>query len=299
MTVDDAIDRFLHFIAAERRLSTHTVQAYGSDCAEFARGLDRRSIGSIGEVRPGDVVACLSEVKERGLSARSRARMLSALRGLFRYMVREGVVAVDPTSDLRRPRQGRRLPNSLSRETVGALLNADAAEPLDSLLARDVTMVELAYATGLRVSELVSLKVSQINLEAGFLTVVGKGRKERAVPIGTYARQRLERYLVEVRPELLAGRLSAYLFVTRRATCMTRQTFWRRLRKIAARADVRQRLSPHSLRHAFATHLIEGGADLRAIQLMLGHVDLGTTEVYTHVARDRLREVHKKFHPRP
>lgn len=299
MTLDEAIDRFLHHMAAERRLSSQTVEAYGRDCAELARSLERRSIDTIEAVRPGDIVAYLSELTDRKLAARSRARMLSAVRGLFRYMVREGRVALDPTVDLSRPRQGRRLPVSLSRESVGALLEADASEPLDPLLARDVTMVELVYATGLRVSELVSLRVAQVNLEGGFLTVVGKGRKERAVPIGTYARERLLRYLAETRPALLAGRLSADLFVSRRGRAMTRQSFWQRLRKVALRADVRQRLSPHTLRHAFATHLIEGGADLRAIQLMLGHVDIGTTEVYTHVARERLREVHKKYHPRP
>jgi integrase/recombinase XerD len=299
MRADDAIDVFLHYLAAERRLSAHTVEAYGRDCAELARGLDRRSVTAVEDVRSGDIVAFLSELNDRGLSARSRARMLSAVRGLFRYMVREGVVPIDPTCDLRRPRQGRRLPVSLSRETVGALLAADATSPDDPLLARDVAMVELVYATGLRVSEVVSLRVAQVNLEGGFLTVVGKGRKERAVPIGTYARRRILQYLEEVRPVLLAGRLSPDLFVTRRGSGMSRQGFWRRLRAIAVRADVRQRLSPHTLRHAFATHLVEGGADLRAIQLMLGHADIGTTEIYTHVARDRLREVHKKFHPRP
>ncbi len=298
MRIDEAIDRFLHFLAAERRLSSHTIEAYGRDCGELARSLDRRSVSEIESVGAADIVAFLGEIKERGLSARSRARALSAVRGLFRYMVREHVLEVDPAADLRRPRQGRRLPSSLGRETVGALL-AEGDVPPDDLVERDVTMVELAYATGLRVSELVSLSLSQINLEAGYLTVVGKGRKERAVPIGTYARDRLLRYLEHARPAILHGRVSNSVFVTRRGSAMTRQSFWQRLRKLAARADVRQRFSPHTLRHAFATHLIEGGADLRAIQLMLGHADIGTTEVYTHVARERLREVHKKFHPRP
>lgn len=299
MTIDDAIDQYLHHLAAERRMSAQTVEAYGRDCAALARSLERRSITVVEGVRPGDIVGFLSDLTDRKLAARSRARMLSAVRGLFRFMVREGRIPVDPTVDLVRPRQGRRLPVSVSREAVGSLLAADAGEDSDPLLARDVTMVELVYATGLRVSELVGLRVAQVNLEAGFLTVVGKGRKERAVPIGKYARERLLRYLAEVRPVLLGGRLGTELFVSRYGRAMTRQAFWARLRKLALRSDVRQRLSPHTLRHAFATHLVEGGADLRAIQLMLGHADIGTTEVYTHVARDRLREVHKKFHPRP
>ncbi len=279
-------------------MSSNTVQAYGRDCGEFARSLERRSVSAIDKVGASDVVAFLGEIKERGLSARSRARALSAVRGLFRYMVREHVIDVDPATDLRRPRQGRRLPSTMSRETVGALL-AEGGGAADDLLERDVTMVELVYATGLRVSELVSLTLSQVNLEAGYLTVVGKGRKERAVPIGSYARDRVLRYLEGPRTSILHGRLSNQLFVTRRGRAMTRQSFWQRLRKLAARADVQQHFSPHTLRHAFATHLVEGGADLRAIQLMLGHSDIGTTEIYTHVARERLREVHKKFHPRP
>jgi len=194
-------------------------------------------------------------------------------------------------------RQGRKLPATLSRESVAAML--DATGEVDPLTLRDITMVELIYATGLRVSEVVSLELAQINLEAGFLTVIGKGRKERAVPIGTYARARLLDYVNGVRPMILGRRLSQDVFVTRRGRGMTRQSFWQRLRKVASRAEVRQRLSPHTLRHAFATHLIEGGADLRAIQLMLGHADIATTEIYTHVARERLREVHKKYHPRP
>lgn len=299
MTIDEAIDRYLYYLAAERRMSARTVEAYGRDCAALARSLHERSVTQVGEVRPGDVVAYLTDLTARRIGARSRARALSAVRGLFRYMVRENCIDIDPTIDLRRPRQGRRLPKTLSRESVTALLLADQHEPDDPLLDRDVTMVELVYATGLRVSELVSLRVVQVNLEAGFLTVVGKGRKERAVPIGRFARERLLRYLGDVRPRLLAGRLSGDLFVTRRGRAMSRQSFWARLRKLALRADVRQRLSPHTLRHAFATHLVEGGADLRAIQLMLGHADISTTEVYTHVARDHLREVHKRFHPRP
>jgi integrase/recombinase XerD len=296
VNVDEAIDRFLTTLATERRLADNTVAAYGCDCAALARCLEAQGVTRIEAVRPGHLVRFLEESSERGLAARSRARALAALRGLFGLMLRDKAIAKDPSRELRRPRLGRRLPKSLSRGDVVQLLD-DASE--NPLVRRDVAMVELAYASGLRVSELVSLTVSQVNLEGGFLTVIGKGGKERAVPIGTLARQRLLAYLEEVRPLILRGRLSRHLFVTRFARPMSRQAFWQRLRLVARRADLRARLSPHTLRHAFATHLVEGGADLRAIQMMLGHADISTTEVYTHVASDRLREVHKKFHPRP
>ncbi len=295
MTLDDAIEGYLAHLATERRLSRHTVEAYGRDCRALAGSLTGST--AIEAIDAADVVRFLSAIKKSGSSARSRARALSAVRGLFRYLVRERLIESDPTAELRRPRQGRRLPASINRDHVAKLLDVPSLD--DPLLARDVTMVEVVYATGLRVSELIDLRLYQINLEAGFLTVVGKGRKERAVPIGKVACRRLRDYLEQVRPLILRGRLSDCVFVTVRGRGMTRQSFWQRLRKVAQRADVRQHLSPHTLRHAFATHLVEGGADLRAIQLMLGHADIGTTEVYTHVAGERLREVHKKFHPRP
>jgi integrase/recombinase XerD len=293
--VDAAVDRYLTWLAAERRASPHTLAAYGRDCSALAHFLERQGVTDPTAVLPGHLVGFLEAEQHRGLDARSRARGLAALRGLFAFLVREGVLATDPSRELRRPRLGRRLPASLGREAVGQLLAATAVDPL---VQRDVAMIELVYAAGLRVSEIVALTVSQVKLEAGYLTVVGKGRKERAVPIGRMARERLLAYLKDVRPQILGRRLSAYLFVTRAGTSMTRQAFWQRLRRRAVQAEVRQRLSPHTLRHAFATHLVEGGADLRAVQLMLGHADIATTEIYTHVARERLREVHRKFHPR-
>src|SRR5262249_8210758 len=199
------------------------------------------------------------------------------------------------TRQLRSPRVGQRLPRSLRGEEVAELL---AGVPTDSLTQRDSAMIELVYATGLRVSEVVSLRVNQVNLEGGYLTVVGKGSKERVVPIGRYARQRLLVYLQEARPKILAGRLSPTLFVNRAGRRLTRQGFWLRLRLAVRRAGLAGKISPHTLRHAFATHLVERGADLRAVQMMLGHADIATTQIYTHVARERLRAVHKRFHPR-
>jgi integrase/recombinase XerD len=241
------------------------------------------------------VISFLEGLHRRGLSARSRARVFAALRGFFAFLVREGVVPADPTRDLHRPRLAPRLPRSLSPEEVVRLLSDADDRPLGR---RDGAMIELVYATGLRVSEAVSLKVNQVNLEGGYLTVIGKGGKERVVPVGSVARQRLLDYLGTTRPQLLRGRLSPYLFVGRAGRRLTRQAFWKRLRLLVRHAGVGGRVSPHTLRHAFATHLVERGADLRAVQLMLGHADIATTQIYTHVARDRLRAVHRKYHPR-
>lgn len=292
---DAAIDRYLTWLATERRVSPHTLTGYGHDCARLAAHLAGEGVHAPEAVLPGHVAGFLAAAQARGLAPRSRARALAAVRGLFAFLVREGVLPVDPTRSLRRPRLGRRLPRSVGQTSMAELL-ASAAD--DVLEQRDLAMIELVYACGLRVSEVIGLTVTQVRLEAGYLTVVGKGRKERAVPIGRAARERLLAYLRDVRPQLLGRRLSPYLFVTRAGRPMVRQTFARRLRRHVLRAGLREPVSPHTLRHAFATHLVEGGADLRAVQLMLGHADIATTEVYTHVARDRLREVHKKFHPR-
>lgn len=294
-SLDAVVDRYLRYLAAERGASPHTLAAYSRDCAALVDALEEQAVRAAPEVLPGHIVRFLEEAQRRGLSARSRARALAAVRGLFAFLLREGVIARDPSRELRRPRLGRRLPQSLSRNGVVQLLGGSEGS---ALAQRDLAMVELIYASGLRVSEVVSLRVSQVNLEAAYLTVVGKGRKERAVPIGTYARERLLAYLRDARPQILGRRLSPYLFVTRAGRPMTRQGFWQRLRQRVRACGMADRISPHTLRHAFATHLVEGGADLRAVQVMLGHADIGTTEIYTHVARDRLRDIHRKFHPR-
>jgi integrase/recombinase XerD len=295
LLTDAAVDRFLNYLAAEKGLAANSVLAYSHDLAAFLDHLERRHIAAPGAVQARDIVSFLEELQERRLSGRTRARMLVALRGFFAFLVREEILGADPTRDVHLPRLGQRLPRSLGPEEVSQLLSAAAT---DSLTQRDQAMIELGYATGLRVSEVVSLKVSQVNLEAGYLTVVGKGSKERAVPIGSYARQRLLVYLQEARPKILNGRLSPFLFVSRAGRRLSRQGFWQRLRLAVRRSGIDGKVSPHTLRHAFATHLVERGADLRAVQMMLGHSDIATTQIYTHVARERLRAVHKKFHPR-
>jgi integrase/recombinase XerD len=305
-TIDTVIDAFLTYLATERGLSPHTISAYGSDLSQLAAHLERQGVTAIPAVRAAHLVKFLEALARRGLSARSRARMLAAVRMLFAYLLRERILDTSPTQDLQLPRLPARLPRSLSRADVLQLIEPPAppgrtkppAAAAALRAARDAAMVELIYATGLRVSEVVSLKVNQLNLEAGFVTVVGKGRKERVVPVGQFACGRVREYLADTRPVLLRGRASPYLFVSARAKPLTRRAFGALLSKRARRAGVRGKVSPHTLRHAFATHLVDGGADLRAVQMMLGHADIATTQVYTHVARDRLREVHRKFHPR-
>lgn len=293
--VDQHIDRFLAHLATERGLARASMTAYARDLVALAAYLEQAGVR-----RPGDATAVhlrgfLQHLERRRLTARSRARMLSTVRGFFNFLVRERDLKVNPAADLRRPRLGQKLPRSLAIEEVAQLLASPGATPL---AIRDGAMLELVYAAGLRVSEVVRLRANQVNLEAGFLTVTGKGSKERVVPVGTQARQRLMTYLTTSRAQLLRGRVSPYLFVTRAGRPMSRQAFWVVVRKYVRQCGLSGRISPHTLRHAFATHLVERGADLRAVQMMLGHADISTTQIYTHVARDRLRAIHRRFHPR-
>ena len=294
LVTDLHVDRFLNYLAAEKGLATNTLSAYGRDLAALLDHLEGRHVARPQDVQGSDIVSFLEALHRRGLSARSRARALAAMRGFFGFLVREMAIAADPTLDLHLPRLGQRLPRSLSPDEVQQLL----AQQSDGVLAqRDGAMIELVYATGLRVSEVVSLKVNQVNLEASYLNVIGKGSKERGVPIGTYARQRVLDYLQQTRPKLLAGRLSPYLFVSRAGRKLSRQGFWLRLRRVVLQTGLRGKVSPHTLRHAFATHLVEHDADLRAVQMMLGHADISTTQIYTHVVTDELRDLLEAAHP--
>jgi len=238
----------------------------------------------------------LSQSQEQGLAPRSRARLLSALRGFFKFMVRDSHLPESPVANLTSPRLRRQLPSVLSVTEVERLLAQPNPElPLGQ---RDAAMLELLYGTGLRVSELVSLTLARVNLEVGFLVVLGKGSKERIVPVGEAATEAVRSYLMGSRPRLLKGKMTETLFITNRGAAMTRQGFWKLLKKYGREAGLKKELTPHILRHSFATHLLERGADLRSVQMMLGHADISTTQIYTHVARERLREVHKKYHPR-
>jgi integrase/recombinase XerD len=294
--LDALIDRFLVYAAVEKGLAANTIGAYGRDLAEFAAILDDGKRATPREISATDVVAHLENLHARGRAPRSRARVLAALRSFFSFLVREEILDDMPTRDVRFPRLGQSLPKIVAEAEIEQILEV----PEDSArIARDLAIVDLIYSAGLRVSEAVSLKIDEVNLEAGFLTVVGKGRKQRVVPLGVMARERLAAYLKNVRPELARGKPgSRFFFLGKGGRHLSRQGFWGRLRQMRLRAGVSREMSPHTLRHAFATHLLEHGADLRAVQMMLGHADIATTQIYTHVARDRLREVHKKFHPR-
>lgn len=294
---DTRIDAFLAYITVEKGLAANTVEAYGRDLAALRRYLASQQVDDVRETGSRHLVGFLSALRDRGLSARSQARVLTALRRFFRFLEREGVLPDgDPTAHLLLPKIGRPLPYAPSRPQIEAVL--DKPDPAAPLGMRDQAMLELLYATGLRVSELVKLEVKQINLEAGFLRVRGKGGRERVVPLGAQAREKVLTYLNTARPALLKERTSPYLFVSRSAKPMTRQAFWHLLKTYALQSTEGGRLYPHAFRHAFATHLLDGGADLRAVQAMLGHVDIATTQIYTHLTHERLREVHKKFHPR-
>ena len=295
-TVDQAIQQFLDHLRVERELTPATVAAYGSDLARFAHFAAARTIQSVDAVRSIDILDFLVHLTERKLSARSQARRLVALRQFFRFLKAERIAPSDPTEDVDLPRFGRKLPDFLSVDEIDRLLAApDRRTPRGM---RDAAMLETLYATGLRVSELVKLRLRDLNFDAGYLMTFGKGRKERLVPVGESALASVRAYVEQARSAATKARAIDTLFLTHHGRAMTRQGFWKLLGRYATAAGIRKRISPHKLRHSFATHLVERGADLRAVQAMLGHADIGTTEIYTHVSRGHLRSVYDRFHPR-
>lgn len=289
------IERFVDALWMERGLSENTLAAYRNDLAGLATSLAGTGRG-LPDARRADLLGYLSERVAAGAKPRSTARLLSSMRRYYRYLVREGRLREDPSVRIDTPRIGRPLPDSLSEAEVEALLQAPEVD--DPLGLRDRAMLELLYACGLRVSELVGLATDQVNLQQGVVRLTGKGNKERLVPLGEEAIDWLQRYLATGRPALSANAAARQLFITRRGTGMTRQAFWYRLRAYAAKSGINKHLSPHTLRHAFATHLLNHGADLRVVQMLLGHSDLSTTQIYTHVARERLKDLHAQHHPR-
>ena len=289
------VDRFLDAIWMERGLSQNTLGAYRADLMTLCRELAKDG-KVIEEAEKSDLLNFIAGRVESGAKPRSTARQLSSFRRFFRYIMREGLRNEDPTAEIEMPRIGRTLPKTLSEDEVDSLLNApNTDEPLGH---RDRAMLELLYATGLRVSELINLKQSQVNFNQGVLRIVGKGDRERLIPLGEESQRWLKDFIEGSRMEILLERQTDYLFPTRRGDRMTRQAFWHIIKRYAEKAGIHKKLSPHSLRHAFATHLLNRGADLRVVQLLLGHSDLSTTQIYTHVARERLKDLHGKHHPR-
>jgi integrase/recombinase XerD len=285
---------YLAVLLVERGLAGHSVAAYRSDLESFGAWLARRGV-AVTACERADLRRYLTELRGRGLAARSAARALASLRGFYRYLLERGETASDPTLELESPKLLRALPRFLSDQEVEALLAVpDTAKPLG---VRDRAMLETLYATGVRVSELVSLKTVDLRLDPGYVRVWGKGSKERVVPVGSQARAWLVRYLEGVRPRL-DSRRAPELFLSVRGAGLTRQSLWILVKRYGLQAGIRSRLSPHVVRHSFATHLLEHGADLRAVQAMLGHSDISTTEIYTHITRERLRQLYDRTHPR-
>ncbi len=297
MATSPDIEQFIDALWMERGLSDNSLSAYRTDLAHYQAWLDKAGAGrQLRQADGADLQRYLGLRLKRGRSPRSTARLLSCLRSFYRYALRQNWCVTDPTADVESPKMGRALPKSLSEQDVDALLSApDVESPIE---LRDKAMLELLYACGLRVSELVGLTQLNVSLNQGVVRVLGKGSKERLVPMGEEALDWLMRYLREGRPLIVEKKANDWLFPSIRGQGMTRQTFWHRIKLYAKRAGIKAPLSPHTLRHAFATHLLNHGADLRVVQMLLGHSDLTTTQIYTHVAQQRLQDLHAKHHPR-
>jgi integrase/recombinase XerD len=294
-SADQLLDQFMAHIKVEKGLSVNTIAAYNRDLLGFFEFLKTRGVTPL-RVGQHDLLSFMAERRVQ-LAARSLARCLVSIRMFYRFCVTEGKITSNPARLLGIPKLYQHLPHILSRDEVEALLT----QPDDQTLLgkRDKAMMEILYATGLRVTELIGLKAHNINLEAGFIRTIGKGSKERIIPMGGKAIDALKEYLQSARPAFLRKRKSSSLFLNRRGNPMTRQGFWKILKHYALKAGIARNVTPHTLRHSFATHLLEGGADLRSVQMMLGHSDISTTQIYTHVARERLKEIHERYHPRP
>jgi integrase/recombinase XerD len=291
----DPVAGFLGTLQAERGASRHTLVAYRRDLADFQHFLDRAGHRLV-TVRPDDVVSYLEHARKRGLKPASIARRLAAVRGLYRHLLREEALTRDPTEHVETPRAGRPLPKTLSREAAATLVEAIDGD--DPRAVRDRTLLEVLYATGMRASECLGLRPEDVNLNAGYALCTGKGQKQRLVPLGAQAIAWLRRYLGDARPRFTRTRDCGRVFVNPRGGPLSRQSLWTIVRRAATAAGLRRKVSPHVLRHSFASHLLEGGADLRAVQAMLGHADIATTQIYTHLPSDALKRMYRTFHPR-
>lgn len=292
----DLIQDFLTYLSAEKGLSRNTVESYNLDLRKFQEFLSSRD-KELGSFSRADIIDFIEQLRDKGYSMSSICRFISSIKGLCRYLIIENMVKEDPSENLQSPKKWERLPKSLSISEIRTLLESGFTGDMSApTVMRDYVMFELMYSSGLRVSELVLLKLEDINFEAGFLRVLGKGSKERIVPVNMRAVEMLKKYISRQRGEILKKKRSPYLFVTNRGKPMTRQRFWQTIKKIGKKVGIE--ISPHAIRHSFATHLLEGGADLRSLQKMLGHSDISTTQIYTKVTADRLKQVYSKHHPR-
>ncbi|OGU13115.1 MAG: site-specific tyrosine recombinase XerD [Geobacteraceae bacterium GWC2_53_11] len=294
--MNDFLDLFISYLTVEKGLSENTRSAYSRDLARYLDFLEKGGRHKPSDVTPSDIAAFMGTLQKMDIGPRSRARCLSAIRMFHRFLMIENYADCNPATIIEAPRTLHKLPQFLDGREVDALFAACKGERGEDL--RDRAMLELLYATGLRVSELVNLKLREINLDSGYLMTLGKGNKERLVPIGESARDHVAVYLERVRTPQDPERQNDFLFLSRLGDAMSRQAFWNIIKKRAQMAAIRKNISPHTLRHSFATHLLENGADLRSVQIMLGHADLATTQIYTHVTRERLKRLHEQIHPR-
>lgn len=294
---DAFVEEFLDYLSVERGLAENTILSYRRDLKKYTDFLEGNGIVAPTNAARKDVTLFLMSLKDKNLSANSISRGMVAIKVFYRFLLRERHIKEDIVSTLESPKLWKRLPDTLTVHEVEELLNKP--DTRDWMGIRDKGVIELAYATGMRASELVNLNLSDLNLDVGFIRCVGKGHKERIVPFGKKASAILKRYIEKVRPRLLKGRTSPHLFLTRLGKKMSRQNLWKMVKRYARLANIKKEIKPHTLRHSFATHMLKGGADLRVIQEMLGHADISTTQIYTHIDRDHLKYVHQKYHPRP
>lgn len=291
-----SLDRFLNYLIVEKGLSKNTIEAYSHGLNRFLNYLRRKGMEEVREISKLDIREFLLFLKKKGLSSKTLARNLVSIRVFLRFLTEESILSANPAEEIESPKTAKTLPEILSLEEVETLLEQPDTQIPQGM--RDRAMLEMLYATGMRVSELTQLQVNHVHLEAGYVLVYGKGSKERIVPIGNEAMKWARRYMGETRERLLKKRESPFLFVNRSGKPMSRQYFWKSIKAYGRRAGIRKRIAPHLIRHSFASHLLERGADLRSVQLMLGHVDISTTQIYTHVTGERLKKIHQRYHPR-
>lgn len=293
----ESVDDFINYLSVERGLSVNTISAYKHDLAQYIKFLSKQGAAAPDAIKREQVTSFMQKQKEGGLSATSICRSLAAIKMFHRYLVRERLTKDDPTALVETPKLWKRIPEVLSAAEIEAMIQVSQGRQWQSI--RDNAILELLYASGMRVSELVDLKVESVNLEVGYVRCIGKGKKERIVPIGKKAQVTVKKYVDSVRAKLVKGKFTPNLFVSRLGKKISRQSIWKLIKFYAKKANIKKPIKTHTIRHSFATHLLEHGADLRSVQEMLGHSDISTTQIYTHVDRERLKTVHKQFHPRP
>lgn len=294
--VKELLETYFNYLTVEKGASRHTLEAYSRDLIRFTHFMAGREKEGAETVTPEDVMAFISDLRGSGLAANSVNRSLAAIRGFYKFLLKQGYKVVSPVDRLVQGKTWMRLPDVLSPQDMNRLLEQPGLS--NPAAVRDAAILELMYASGLRVSELVNLTMNSINWQAGYVVVMGKGRKERVVPVGRSSYDLLRRYVDEARNDLIKGKSTNFLFLNRSGRFFSRQGLWKLVKKYARQAGMEDKVHPHTFRHTFATHLLEGGADLRAVQVMLGHADISTTQIYTHVTMERLKAVHKKYHPR-